>query len=328
MISDRVGVVVIGRNEGERLIRCLSSIKVAAKHVVYVDSGSTDGSIAAAERQGAIIVRLDLAQPFTAGRARNEGFAALRAADPAIRYVQFVDGDCELIDGWIGSALSFLQSHEDVAVACGRRRERFPDASIYNYLCDQEWNTPIGEAQSCGGDSMMRVVAFTAAGGFRGELMAGEEPELCLRLRANGWKIWRLDQDMTLHDAAMTRFGQWWRRAIRSGYGCADIVWLDGPSRSSVPPSYGRETASAIFWGGLLPLAIIVGSFVRSYVLAAAAIYALQVCRIAFRRGVGSPESWTYAVLTVLAKFAAFYGIAKYWWSRWTKASAQPIEYK
>src|SRR5664279_5525522 len=153
--SDSLGVVIIGRNEGERLVRSLSSIKFGSHCVVYVDSGSTDGSAEAAEQKQTFVVRLDLTRPFTAGRARNEGFLALRTLCPTIQYVQFVDGDCELIEGWIDAAQSFLDSHKNVAVVCGRRRERNPDLSIYNRFCDVEWETPIGEALSCGGDSLI-----------------------------------------------------------------------------------------------------------------------------------------------------------------------------
>jgi GT2 family glycosyltransferase len=326
--SESTGVVIIGRNEGDRLVRCLSSIKLTSHSIVYVDSGSTDGSVEAAEQKKAFVVRLDLTRPFTAGRARNEGFAALRALCPKIQYVQFVDGDCELIEGWIDAAQLFLESHKNAAVVCGRRRERNPDLSIYNRFCDIEWDTPIGEALSCGGDSLIRAGAFAAVGGFREELVAGEEPELCLRLRAAGWKIWRLDHEMTLHDAAMTRFSQWWRRTIRSGFGCAEVFWLHRASTVSVPKIYGKETASAIIWGAIIPLAMAVGSFIRPYLLGLAAIYPLQVCRIGVRRGPTNPESWTYALFMVVGKFAAFYGILKYWWRRSTGRGTDLIEYK
>jgi GT2 family glycosyltransferase len=328
MISDLVGVVVIGRNEGERLIRCLSSIGTHAHPIVYVDSGSTDGSIAAAQRLGAFVVRLDAAQPFTAGRARNSGVSTIMERCPDVKYIQFVDGDCELVDGFIDAALSFLASHPGVAVVCGRRQERHPEVSLYNRLCDIEWNTPVGEALSCGGDSLIRVDAFASVGGFRPELIAGEEPELCLRLRRRGWKIWRIDREMTLHDAAMTRFGQWWRRAIRSGYGGAALYWLHRGTAVPGPTLYGKETMSIIFWGGLLPAIIVVACLFRPYILFVTAIYPLQVGRIAVRRGIALSRSWAYAFFTMLAKFAAFYGMVKYCCTRLTQRSMRPKEYK
>ena len=121
-----IGVVVIGRNEGQRLERCLMSLMGRADQLVYVDSGSSDGSVQLANRLGVEVVALDMTQPFTAARARNEGFACLQGIVPGIRHVQFVDGDCEVDAGWLGKAQAFLDQHPDVAVVCGRRRERFP----------------------------------------------------------------------------------------------------------------------------------------------------------------------------------------------------------
>src|SRR6185437_14029394 len=226
MNSDEIGIVVIGRNEGQRLVSCLQSLRSSPHKVVYVDLGSTDGSASVAAELGAYVVHLDPTRPFTAARARNEGVASLNEISPDIKFVQFVDGDCDVDRGWIDTATVFLQSHPDVAVVCGRRRERFPDKSIFIALADIEWNTPCGEAASCGGDSMMRVDAFDTVGGFSPKLIAGEEPELCARLRERAWKIWRLDADMTRHDINLTRFSQWWRRIVRSGYGYAELSRL------------------------------------------------------------------------------------------------------
>ena len=155
-------------------------------------------SVTAARQIGAFVVILDLSKPFTAARARNEGVGALKALRRSVRFVQFVDGDCTLANDWIDKAFTFIAQREDVAVVCGRRRERYPRASIYNLLFDLEWDTPVGEFPACGGDALVRLKAFDAVGGFRPQLIAGEEPELCVRLRERGWKIWRLDAEMHL----------------------------------------------------------------------------------------------------------------------------------
>ena len=223
-----IGVVVIGRNEGERLRKCLQSVKKNADQVVYVDSGSTDGSIAMAIGKGIDVVELDLSTPFTAARARNEGFKKLLELVPNLIYVQLVDGDCEIVDDWLETAAAFLNSHDDVAIVCGRLRERHPERSIYKMLCDIEWDTPIGASKACGGIAMVRAEALADVGGYRADLIAGEEPKLCVRLRAAGWKVWRLDTEMALHDASMTRFGQWWKRALRGDYAFAEGVYLHG----------------------------------------------------------------------------------------------------
>lgn len=320
-----IGAVAIGRNEGQRLLSCLQSLKSQCDCIVYVDSGSTDGSAEAAERLGALVVRLDMSQPFTAARARNAGFAALKERWTNISYAQFIDGDCDLISGWLQAAFAFLQEHQDVALACGRRREREPEKSCYTRMSDIEWDTPVGEASECGGDALVRVAAFEAVGGFEPKLIAAEEPELCVRLRENGWKIWRLDRDMTTHDIGMTRFGQWWRRCVRSGYGCTEVAWLHWNSRFAL---YKRETLSALFWSGALPLAIVGGTLINPIAAIAILIYPLQISRMAIRRGVAVSTSWIYGFFTMANRFAVFQGILTLLWRRGLQKPAELIEYK
>jgi glycosyltransferase involved in cell wall biosynthesis len=325
MTSYDVGIVVIGRNDGQRLIDCLVSLSSSLAHIVYVDSGSKDDSTAAAEQAGVLVIRLDLAEPLTAARARNEGFAAITARYPSIRFVQFIDGDCQLVPTWLDAALAFIVDKKDVAVVCGRRRERYPERSVYNRLCDVEWNTPIGVTLACGGDSLVRVDAFKDVDGFRSQLIAGEEPEMCGRLRQSGWKIWRLNAEMTRHDAAMTRFSQWWRRAVRSGFAEAEISWLN--LRSSVAKGEKRAVARSVTWGGLLPLAIGLGAFFHPAILTGLLIYPIQIGRIAIRRGITEPESWIYALFMMIAKFAQLTGNLKYCWYCWYGQPVQLIEY-
>ncbi|MEO0745793.1 MAG: glycosyltransferase, partial [Pseudomonadota bacterium] len=271
----RVACVIIGRNEGERLVACLASVPQGLGDVVYVDSGSTDGSVEAAEAAGARVVLLDTGAPFTAARARNAGAAAL---DGGHDYVQFIDGDCVLDPGWVPTAQGFLDAHPEVAVACGRRRERFPERSAYNRLCDFEWDTPVGQARACGGDAMMRLSAFEAVGGFNPSLIAGEEPELCVRLRAAGWQVWRLEAEMTLHDAAITRFGQFWKRAQRSGHAFAEGAAMHGrpPERHGVV-----QMRRALLWGAGLPvLIVLIAVAFGPWALLLSLVYLVQVARL------------------------------------------------
>jgi len=326
-MAGHFGVVAIGRNEGQRLSRCLISARRSGEPVVYVDSGSTDDSVALARALGAEVVALDPTQPFTAARARNAGFLRLLEACPGLDYVQFVDGDCELSADWLATARDFLDGHPQAAVVCGRRRERHAGRSVYNRLCDMEWNTPVGETRSCGGDAMMRCTAFAAAGGYRAGLIAGEEPELCVRLRANGWRIWRLDADMTWHDAAMVSFGQWWRRSLRSGHAYAEGAALHG-----APPEahWVRECASALLWGLSLPLVILGFILLGGPAWAALlAIYPLQVLRLALRSpSPAQPEAWWRAFFLVLGKFPEMLGVLRYFRQRLAGGAARLIEYK
>lgn len=321
-----IGVVVIGRNEGLRLERCLASLGGAAQKVIYVDSGSTDGSVQMARRLGVEVVELDMSIPFTAARARNEGFACVQRLLPAMRYVQFVDGDCEVVGGWLPRAQAFLDAQPEVAVVCGRRRERFPQRSIYNLLCDLEWDTPIGEAKACGGDALIRADAFAAVSGFRADLIAGEEPELCVRLRANGWKVWRLADEMTLHDAAMTRFGQWWRRTLRGGYAFAEGAFLHGAAPEQ---HWQRESRRAWLWGLGVPLATMIASLMLGWFgLLVLLVYPLQVVRLARQGDRSARENWLQAFFLVLGKFPEMLGQVKFLLHRLGAGKTALIEYK
>ncbi len=317
-VHQRVDAVVIGRNEGARLLACLDTLAGQVRRIVYVDSGSDDGSPEAARQAGAQVIALDMTQPFTAARARNAGLAALAADPPG--FVQFIDGDCMLRDGWIDRAVGFLDDNLRAAVVCGRRRERFPEASVYNALCDAEWDTPVGEARACGGDALMRYGPLAAAGGFRDDLIAGEEPELCLRLRKRGWTIWRIDAEMTWHDAGILRLGQWWRRVERAGY-----AFAEGATRfdSRTEPFQRREYRRILFWGLLLPLvALVLGLALHPAALALLLLYPLQVLRLRRRMGLAG------AFFNTLGKVPEAMGALRFHIRRLRGREARLIEYK
>lgn len=316
-----VGLVAIGRNEGERLRACLESVVNQLVHVVYVDSGSADNSVALAKAMGVHVVELDMSVPFTAARARNAGWRALLQCAPDVEYVQFVDGDCAVAAGWLKAAQEFLDAKPAYAVVCGRRRERYPERSVYNRLCDNEWNTPIGDAKACGGDALLRLAALQQVSGYRAGLIAGEEPELCVRLRLAGWKIYRLGREMTLHDAAMTRFSQWWQRAVRGGYAFAEGAWLHGaaPERHWV-----KETARALCWGGVLPVMVVLLVLaVSPWSLLLLIAYPLQVARLS-----RNPGGWPRAFFLVLGKFAEACGALKFYKNLVLRRQRALIEYK
>ncbi|MGE0465930.1 MAG: glycosyltransferase family 2 protein [Steroidobacteraceae bacterium] len=320
------GVVAIGRNEGERLAACLVSVAGSAGQVVYVDSGSTDGSTRRAEAMGIVVVELDPRIPFSAARARNAGFQRWRRLAPHGRYVQFADGDCEIAAGWLEMAAAFLDAHPDVAVVYGRLRERHPERSIYNLLRDMDYDVPTGPARGCGGNAMMRAGAFEAAGGYRDDLICGEEPELCIRLRAAGWRVWHLDAPMATHDAAMTRFGQWWRRAVRAGYGCALGADLHGG-----PPEYHsmREWCRAWLWGlGIPVVAAALAIWSAPAALLLLMVYPLQVVRVAVRGSRRAAANWWRALFLVLSLFPGMLGQVKYLTHRLLRRQPRLIEYK
>jgi GT2 family glycosyltransferase len=333
--TPRVGVVVIGRNEGDRLKRCLQSV-IDIGPVVYVDSGSTDDSVAFAKSLDVDVVAPDLSTPFTAARARNAGWRRLAEMHPDVEFVQFVDGDCEVDPLWLMMAFSQgeLQSNTNVVAVCGRRHERSPEESKYNRLCDLEWDTPIGFTDSCGGDVLMRLLALRVASGYRESLIAGEEPELCYRLRKAGYKIKRIDAPMTYHDAGMTTFRQWWTRAVRAGHAYAEVGWLHREDPDGI---WRREVRSTWFWGIILPaftLITLLLSLINTVFLLALWIpliaYLTLAVRIYFRarKRWSSSDAELYTNYGLLAKFAHAVGLVKFHRNRWAGRKSQLIEYK
>jgi GT2 family glycosyltransferase len=330
-----VGLVVIGRNEGERLVRCLTSVR-ASPHRVYVDSGSTDGSIENATREGVSVVKLEVPPNFTAARARNSGLTKLLADCPGLEFMQTVDGDCEIDKDWIRSGLAALQAEPTLAAVFGRLRERFPQRSVFNALCDEDWNVAIGETPIVGGNAMFRVSALRQANFFEPSMIAGEEPDLSIRMRKQGWHLRRIDAEMGFHDADITRFSQWWKRTRRTGHAYAELAYRHPDVRD---PNWVRTVYSILFWGGLVPVILAVALILsweesRYWWLIVGLVsfpWLLHFLRISLRkRHAGSSVKLASAsgALLMIGKIAQIIGFAEYHRNRFLGRASRLIEHK
>ena len=303
-MSTKIGVVVIGRNEGDRLKKCLRTLKHQTTRIVYVDSGSTDESVAFSQSIGIQVVKLDMSIPFNAGRARNEGFEKIIKLWGDTEFIQFIDGDCELENNWLIQAEKSLKENSSWAIVAGRLKERYPEKSIYNMLCDMEWNTPIGEINSCGGIFLIKVKNFQQINGFNSQIIAGEEPELCYRLRQNKWKIYRLDFPMALHDADITSFTQWWKRTVRSGHSYAQGYALHGKENEKY---CFKHSIRIWFWALIVPIFIFLLTIIfNSWWLVLFIAYPTQLTRIAINtnKNINNlKNSFIYAFFIVLGKW-------------------------
>jgi GT2 family glycosyltransferase len=326
-----LGFVVIGRNEGERLKRGLKAIKRLCPEapVIYVDSGSTDESVPFARSLGVLVVELDMSIPFTAARARNAGFARLMEERPSTEFVQFMDGDCELHPAWSQLACSTLASNPEVAIVSGRRVEKHPEMSIFNTLIDIEWNTPVGETLAVLGDMCVKADVFRAVGGFSEQIIAAEDDDFCLRVRAAGFKTWRLDALMSSHDANITRLSQWYQRSKRGGHGYANVNHLHGrgPHRY-----FRRQLISALFWGALLPAAVVSSALIAPWLAMALLIaYGLSILRSTLRMkhlGYTARVSVLYSLLVYTGKIWEVQGVVQYWLNHALSRKHCLIEYK
>lgn len=321
-ITEWVGIVIIGRNEGERLRLCFKSMAHLDCCKVYVDSGSTDESVVIANNNGIDVIELDRTEAFSAARARNEGFKKLLQLNPKIKFVHFIDGDCEIDINWLPEALKSFKLNSKAAVLCGRLREKFRNASVYTRLCDIDWYRPSGKVKSCGGIATYRKEAFEESKGFNSVLIAGEEPELCSRIRAIGYEILCLDVEMGTHDSGMMFFSQWWTRCVKVGFGYMSGLNWGG---------WKKQYKSSLFWGLLFPLFILITLPVTNCLsVMLLFFYPVQVYKV-FRNIKGDSLSkydrFIYAFYCILSKFPESQGLVMFYIKK-IMAKSAIIQYK
>lgn len=319
-----VSVVVIGRNEGKRLEQCLASVTQAAwgntRHeLIYVDSKSTDASVSLAQSLGASTLVLDDASPCAA-KARNLGWQAANGD-----FVLFLDGDTQLHPDFVTLALNTLQDAKLCAV-WGHRRESRPEQSIYTKVLDLDWIYPTGRTLYFGGDVLVRRSALAQVNGFDATLKAGEEPELCARLRACGWEIEHIDAPMTQHDLAVNSLRAYWLRAYRSGIAYAEVA-----QRMRIRGDVlWQHEAKRDFRHGMLfmayPFLLLASAwFAPALAFVLLLLVALFLLRTAYRCAWKAPGQWLlcaqYAVHAHFQKIPALFGQLK-----WRQAARQHAE--
>lgn len=280
--SPSLSVVVIGRNEGERLVRCLESVKKMqgadrVEEIIYADSQSSDNSVERARELGARVIEVDVERPCAA-TGRNAGW---REASGAI--ILFLDGDTVLEADFAIASLGEFDD-ERVAAVAGRVRELHPQASLFNRVLDLDWNPPVGEVESCGGNALIRRAALEEVDGFDDTLIAGEEPELCRRLRGKGWRLLMVDRPMVGHELGMTQWRQYWRRSVRTGHAYAEISRRFADTDS---PLWRAQSRGNIVRGAFLIALILMGVVSAPLTLSPACgaivLFALLVVRTAFK---------------------------------------------
>lgn len=324
----RVAAIVIGRNEGQRLVRCIESVRAVIPNIVYVDSGSRDDSVARARELGAIAIPLE-SGPYTAARGRQVGLDEVKRRFPDVEFVHFIDGDCILRPQWAAIAVAYLDAHPRVAGVFGRRRETRTQESLLSRMVDLEWEMPAGPVICHGGDAMDRVRALDEVGGWSIDLIAGEDPDLGFRLRDKGWEIHCLREEMTGHDIAMKGFGAYWKRAVRSGHAYAEVGWR---GRRGAARVFLKRSASILFYGLFVPLlALVLAILYWPALVLPLVIWTRLVVSLAWytrRRGYGWGLSAVYALTTSLCKIASAIGVLRFVMGQLTGKRSRIIEYK
>ena len=196
-----ISVIVIGRNEGERLAACFDSVRsalgVLSHELIYVDSHSTDDSVSIARAHGARCFLLEETQT-TAGLGRFAGTQEARG-----EYLLFLDGDMYLQPGFAQRALTAMASRGYDGV-CGIRDDVYMQGDRVvsrreNYFgCTQERLAP-----EFGGAIFLRADALARCGGWSPDTIACEEAELHARLLDAGCRIGEIPVPMIVHTDAV-----------------------------------------------------------------------------------------------------------------------------
>ena len=326
-MKNKLAVVVIGRNEGERLARCLRSVAGATPwkegvELIYVDSGSHDDSVRLAESLGWRVLPLE-ASRMTAALARNAGWTSSDSD-----WVLFLDGDTVLHSGFLAAALAAAESDPYIAAVWGHRREARPTANIFHRVLDLDWVYAPGMSAFCGGDALFRRSALQRVHGFDASLIAGEEPELCSRLRAVGYTILHIDHPMTVHDLAISRWSQYWKRASRAGYAYAQMAWRtrDRQMRLWVNESRGNAIR-ALALSALLALPWLHWSLGLASVIA----FAMLCLRSAVRSSWKTDDRFSlflYGIHSHVQQLPILAGQCAYFWDLMRSRRRTLIEYK
>lgn len=313
-MKPRIGIVVIGRNEGNNLTSCFQSLAMAPYPLIYVDSASTDDSVAIAKTfKNVTVVQLSPLSPLTAARGRNAGVARLNEMDPRLEYIQFVDGDSRIEPGWLEEAARVLSQREDVAIVAGILKEFEATNSIFKKISALEWEAKPGEIKATGGICMCKVTAIQQVEGFNELLIGAEDTDFCYRIRKKGWKILHIPVPMGVHDSSIKSFRDFWRRSMRTGYAFSQVSqfhWNDSERL------FARENISTFIFGGIIPiLTLTLAPWTGGFSLLLLLVYPLLFWRI-YRKAEkhwSKQEACLYAASCILAKFPGFIGACKFY---------------
>ena len=168
-----ISVIVIGKNEGERLEACLTSaqraLRMLSYELIYVDSHSTDDSLAIARAHGARCF-LPEETDTTAGLGRYIGTQAAHG-----EYLLFLDGDMQLQQGFVERAMLRVAAGGCDGV-CGIRTDHYMKDGKVVSVCENYFGcTQERVAPEFGGAIFLTAQALERCGGWATDTVACEE---------------------------------------------------------------------------------------------------------------------------------------------------------
>lgn len=144
-LTPDIGIVEMGRNEGERLHGCFESLKHFNNPIIYVDSGSTDNNLYLARIYCKDDTRLDMNRPFSTAWARNTGQQRLLDLYTPPSYIHFIEGGYELEHCLISCALNSFTEDQALESVFSHMQEKHAVKSSSNKLCGLVWRGYAGK---------------------------------------------------------------------------------------------------------------------------------------------------------------------------------------
>ena len=217
----RVSIIIKALNEEKRVAAAvksaLAAVETVGGEVVLADSCSTDRTIALASGFPIRIVQLAHADERCCGVGPQLGFQHSMG-----EFIYILDGDMEMLPGFLSEAVAFMQAHPEVAGVGGRIVEM--NTSSLEYLARVErglGHMQAGEVDRLDMGGLYRRSAVEDAGYFSDRnLHSYEEFDLAVRLRVQGWKLWRIGADAVRHHGHDAPAYELLMRRWRSGYVC------------------------------------------------------------------------------------------------------------
>jgi glycosyltransferase involved in cell wall biosynthesis len=195
-----VSIVIKALNEEKNICAAvetaLAAVAEVGGEVILADSNSTDRTVELASRYPIRIVQLVHARERCCGVGPQLGYQHSRG-----EYIYIMDGDMKMLRGFLPQALVFLAQHPEAGGVGGRLVELNDHSMEYRERAARNAaHLAPGEVDRLDGGGLYRRRAIDESGYLSDRnLHAYEEFDLAARLRALGWKLWRIPVDSVTH---------------------------------------------------------------------------------------------------------------------------------
>ncbi len=224
-----LSVVIVSYNTADLIGSCLSSLEASrnvSMEIFVVDNASQDDS--------ADIIRDRFPRVKLAVNKENKGFAA--ANNKVLNqcrghFILFLNPDTTVMADTLEKALDFMRNNTHIGLAGAKILN--PDGTLqesisFRYPGEKYTRGDLprikGDIACVLGAAMLaRREIIEAIGGFDEDFfLYGEDEDICLRIRKNGWMIGYIEEAVVIHlggqSERQTLSAEKWRKKVRAEY--------------------------------------------------------------------------------------------------------------